>query len=54
MDYQRKSSGTTTTAVYRTWQVEMTEACISNTNEIANSLQIVHNTQGTNIPPFTG
>jgi len=53
VDYQPESSTTTTTAVHRTWQAETTEACISSANEIASSLQIVHSTQGTNIPPFT-
>ncbi len=53
VDYQPESSTTTTTAVHRTWQAETTEACISSANKIASSLQIVHSTQGTNIPPFT-
>ena len=54
VDYQRESNSPSTTAVHRTWQAETAEACISNANEIANTLQLAHNFRGANIPPFIG
>jgi len=46
-DYQWEITDTSTAAVHRTWQAATVEACISNANEIWNTLQPAQNGQGT-------